>query len=249
MGARDRVTLAGLLICLCAPAGAGAAQSAELHVGLSPQQLGASTTISFGFTIAAPGGELPPALTLLDVRLAPGMRIDTTGLATCTQKLLARGPKGCSTNARVGGGSVDVKVPLGNQIRPELATLSVFNGPRIAGHTTLLFYAAGRLPIATQLVFTGVILPSPRGERIEAKIPLIPTLPETPDAAIVAMSSTLGTRGQTYFRTSAAKRVRFTPKGATMPTRCPAGGLPFTAEFHFNDDSAAQATSTVRCPG
>jgi hypothetical protein len=245
-----RLTVAiGALAMLLFPAGAVlAAQSASLHVTLSPNRLGASTTIAFGFQITAPNHALPPALTRLNVRFPPGMGVETTGLATCRSAMLAHGPRGCSPNSRVGTGSVDVKVPLGNVIRPEQAALTVFNGPRQRGHTTLLFYAAGRLPIATQLVFTGVIIPSPLGQTIEATIPLIPTLPEAPDAAIVAMASTLGTRQLTYYRTVGHRRVRITPKGATLPGRCPAGGFPFSAAYGFNDASTTTAAATVPCP-
>ena len=238
-------------LAICAPcAGAAqAAQSAALHVRLTPDRLGASTTIAFGFQITAPGNKLPAALTLLDVHLPPGMGVDTSGLATCTRSaLLAHGPRGCSVDSQVGSGSVLVKVPLGNVIRPETAVLTVFNAPRRHGHVTLLFYAVGRLPIATQLIFPGVILAGPLGESIDATIPLIPTLPEAPDAALVAMTSTLGTRQLTYYRTVGHRRVRFTPKGATVPARCPAGGFPFSVAFGFNDATSATAAAAVPCP-
>jgi hypothetical protein len=248
---RMLVSMSAICTCLAvrdAAAVTAPTTTATLHVGLSPERLGASTTMSFDFTLATPGSPLPPALTLLDVRLPPGMGVDTTGLATCRPAQLARGPQGCSRDSEVGTGSVTVQVPLGNVIRPETAVLTVFNGPRQGGHTTLLFYAAGRLPIATQLVFAGVIVPSSAGQAIEATIPLIPTLPETPDAAIVAMSSTLGTQRLSYYRTVGEKRVRFWPKGATLPARCPAGGFAFSASFAFNDNTGASAATTVACP-
>jgi hypothetical protein len=219
MARRLAALIGALAICAVAAVGAQAAQSAKLTVSLNPKRSGAGTTISFGFQIQAPGGALPAALTQLDVRLPAGMGIDTGGLARCTETALAHGPRGCSANARVGSGSVDVKVPLGSVVRPETAVLTVFNGPRQAGHTTLLFYAAGRLPIATQLIFTGVIVSRSQGQSIEASIPLIPTLPNTPDAAIVALRSTLGTRRLSYYRTLGRRRVRFTPKGVTLPAR------------------------------
>jgi hypothetical protein len=247
MPARLGALVGVLAMCACMAGVAQAAQTGKLQVSLSPERLAASTTIAFGFQISAPDGALPAALTLLDVRLPPGMGVDTSGLATCTSSALAHGPQGCSRNSQVGSGSVDVKVPLGDVIRPEIAALTVFNAPRKGGHTSLLFYAVGRLPIATQLIFTGVIIPGSSGESIQAAIPLIPTLPEAPDAAIVAMSSTLGTRQLTYYRTLGHRRVRFTPKGATVPARCPAGGFPFSATFGFNDASTATATATVTC--
>jgi len=238
-----------LPICACLAGSADAAQSAGLQVSLHPERPGASTTLAFGFQIEDPEAALPPALTRLDVRLPAGMGVDTSGLATCPEAKLEHGPRGCSANSRVGSGSVKVQVPLGTVTRPEIAALTVFNGPRKGGDTTLLFYAAGRLPIATQLIFAGVIVPGPRGVSIEASIPLIPTLPNTPDAAIVEMKANLGTRSQTYFRMSGGRRVRFTPKGATLPGRCPVGGFPFSATFGFNDGSSASAAAAVGCPG
>jgi hypothetical protein len=249
MRTRIGVLAGALFVCVCSAGPALAAESARLHVGLRPERLGAGTTISFGFTLEAPAVELPPALTVLDVRLPAGMGIDTRGLGTCVRASLARGPQGCSANARVGTGRVDVQVPLGSVTRPEIAALTVFNGPREAGHSTLLFDGIGKLPIATQFAFTGVIVPSAQGDSIEATIPLISTLPNTPDAAIVEMTATLGTRAQSYFRTVKGRRVRFDPKGATLPGSCPAGGFPFSATFGFNDGSTAAAASTVPCPG
>jgi hypothetical protein len=239
-----------LLTCACSADGAQAAENAKLHVGLRPERLGASTTLGFGFQIEAPEGALPAALTQLDVQLPAGMGVDTSGLATCTEaKLEKHGPQACSRNATVGTGSVRVQVPLGTVIRPEIAKLTVFNGPRNGGDTTLVFDAIGKLPIATQFVFTGVIVPGPQGDSMQATIPLIPVLPNTPDGAIVEMTASLGTRSQTYFRTVKGRRVRFDPKGATLPASCPAGGFPFSATFGFNDGSTVGAASSVGCPG
>ena len=109
--------------------------------------------------------------------------------------------------------------------------------------------AIGKLPIATQFVFTGVIVPGPAGDSIEATIPLIPVLPNTPDGAIVELSATLGTRAQSYYRTVRGRRVRFMPKGATLPGGCPVGGWPFAATFGFGDGSSASAVSSVACAG
>ncbi len=249
MIARIGGVLGALAICACLAGSADAAQSAKLQVSLSPKRLGASTTLGFGFQIEAPEGAFPAALTRLDVRLPPGMGVNTAGLATCSEAKLEHGSRSCSSNARVGTGKVKVQLLLGTVTRPEIAALTVFNGPRQGGHTTLVFDANGKLPIATQFVFTGVIVPGPQGDSIEATIPLIPVLPNTPDGAIVELSATLGTRAQSYYRTVGGRRVRFTPKGATLPSSCPAGGFPFSATFGFNDGSTAAAAASVGCPG
>jgi hypothetical protein len=249
MAGRLPALLCVLAACGCSPVCAQALTTAKLSVGLSPERPSAGTTITFGFAIAAERG-LPAALTHLEVQLPTGMGIDTSGLSSCSSApLTAHGTRGCSTNARVGSGGVSVEVPLGNVVTLEHAALTVFNGPRSAGRETLIFFAQGRVPIATRLVFTGVIVPSPLGWRIDAAIPLIPTLPENPDAAIVQMTSTIGTRGRVYYRTLAGRRVRFTPKGATLPGACPSSGFPFSARFYFNDATSAAATARVACRG
>jgi hypothetical protein len=252
MSRRVTLALALLLAFVAGVAVAGVAQAAplaQLHVSLSPKRLGASTTIFFSFSISDSTGGLLPALTVLDVRLPAGMSVNTAGLAACSRRQLAHGPSHCPANSRVGGGRVRVEVPLGNVVRREIAILSVFNSEVQGGRHTLLFYAIGRLPIATQLIFAGVMIPSAEGLTIEAKIPLIPTLPEAPDAAIVEMSSTLGTLQFAYYRHVGRKRVRFRPSGSVLPRTCPAGGMPFAGGFSFNDASTASAQAIVACPG
>jgi hypothetical protein len=247
--ARIAALVGSLSLAACMAGAAGAAPSADLRVNLNPEKAGGSTTITFAFTIG-PANVLPSALTRLNVHLPFGMGIDISGLARCARApLLAHGASACRANARVGAGSVRVRVPLGNVIRPETAILTVFKGPRQGGRETLLFFAAGKVPIATRIVFTGVIVPSPHGLSIEAAIPLIPTLPESPDASIVEMTSTVGTRRGTYSLTPAGRRTRFTPKGATLPRHCPTTGLPFSADFHFNDASNVTARATAGCRG
>jgi len=241
--------LGALAICACLAGPADAVQSAKLQVSLSPKRPGASTTLGFGFQIEAPEGAFPAALTQLDVRLPAGMGVNTAGLATCSEAKLEHGSRSCSPGARVGTGKVKVELLLGTVTRPEIAALTVFNGPRKGGDTTLVFDAIGKLPIATQFVFTGVIVPGPAGDSIEATIPLIPVLPNTPDGAIVELSATLGTRAQSYYRTVRGRRVRFMPKGATLPGGCPVGGWPFAATFGFGDGTSASAAASVGCPG
>src|SRR5882757_2542729 len=75
-------------------AGAGAAESVVLHTSFSPEKLGASTTIGFGFDIAGSEGGLPSPLRSVSLSLPAGLNyLDTTlGLAICRPAaLLARG--------------------------------------------------------------------------------------------------------------------------------------------------------------
>jgi len=204
--------------------------------------------MDFAFEISAAGGAVPPALTGMTVQLPAGMGIDVAGVATCARAALqAHGPRGCPREAQVGGGSVLVKVPLGEAVRNERAQLAVFSGPRSNGHLTLLFYAAGRVPIATQLIFSAVIRQGAGGASIQAGIPLIPTLPDQPDAAIVRLSAILGTRGRSYERIVRGRRVRFAPPGITVPRHCPGAGVRFSTALRFDDSSGASAGTAVAC--
>ena len=92
------VTVALLVCCCCLPATAGAAQTVTLHTSFSPNKLGASTTIGFGFQIANSNGGLPSPLTGLSLHLPAGIDYVTTtlGLAICQPaNLLASGLSGC----------------------------------------------------------------------------------------------------------------------------------------------------------
>jgi len=230
--------------------GAGpVAERARLDVGLRPDRAGKGSEIRFAFQIAAAGGALPAALTKLDVQLPKGTGIDTAGIATCKRgRVLHRGVSACSKDAVVGGGSVLVRVPLGEVTRRERAKLTVFHGTSLHGRDSLLFFAVGKVPIATRLAFSGVIVPSAHGPLIEASIPLIPTLPEQPDAAIVGLTSKIGTLGRSYERMSHGRRVPFTPGGVTLPRRC-RRVLRFRASFTFVDGGTASAGATARCRG
>ena len=105
-----------LLACCALPATAGATETATLQTSFSPDRLGASTTIGFGFQIATPGGGLPAPLTSLSLNLPAGIDyVSTTlGLAICTPSVLrTRGPSGCPPNSLLGSGSALVEVPFG----------------------------------------------------------------------------------------------------------------------------------------
>lgn len=239
--------LAGALACALWSSGAQAAgPTASLRVRVSPARPGARALIHFGFRIEARGTELPPALTRLSVELPRGLKMNTAGVATCRASRLESG-RACSPDAEVGQGSVAALEPLGEAVRRERATLTVYNGPRARGRPTLVFCALGRLPLEVRIVFSATIAQGPRGLSIQAGIPPEPTLPGSPDAAIVSLSSTLGTLGRRYFATAGHRRVAVDPAGVTLPARCPAAGLPFAAAFQFQQGAAATARALAAC--
>jgi hypothetical protein len=245
--------LASLLACACLAPTAHARQSATLNVTFTPNRPGHSTTVDISVQIVVPAGLVPSPLTGLEMRYprSLGIAVSGLGLATCSQASLEMlGPEGCPRNSRIGQGSAIAEVPFGAEILPETADVAIVRAPQQEGHFALLFYATGITPILAQIIFRGLLLPGPRrsGEIINIDIPLVPSLPEGPDVAIVRLHATLGPRGLTYYEHTHGETIAYHPKGILLPNRCPRGGFPFTATFTFLDGTRASAGTAVRCP-
>jgi hypothetical protein len=251
------VTLAAALLlggCLWTPAAGAVTEVATLQASFSPDVLGASTTIGFGFHIATTEGLAPPPLTSLNLHMPHGMDYTATtlGLAICQpETLIKEGLAGCSPNSRLGSGSATVEVPFGNGVGHELPEIQALMGPPTANsNIDVLFYANGQTPVYAQLVFKGELVPSNGrfGSELNTVIPPIPSVPNGPDVSIIGVQSTIGPSHLTYYKHVHGRRVAFHPIGIAVPVSCPAGGFPFSANFAFQDGSTAVAATTVPCP-
>jgi hypothetical protein len=250
---KARILVCILIFCWAFAASAQASQRVQLRVGFSPDKLGASTTIMVGFKIATASGRVPSPLTNVNIRLPAGVSLSTStlGLDVCDPAVLeGRGLSGCSPNALMGFGSALVEVPFGPVIAHENVSIAMLMGPPANGHTTMLFYVNGLSPVYAQLVFPGVLLPDsgPFGAHLDTAIPLTPSLPGAPNAAVVYLQSSLGPRNLIYYKRIHNRRIAYRPRGVTTPTTCPHGGFPFAAIFSFEDGTTTTATSTVACP-
>jgi hypothetical protein len=241
------------LACTGLPAAAGATETVTLHTSFSPDRLGASTTIGFGFDVASTDGGSPSPLRAVTLRLPPGIDYlsTTLGLAICQpQALLASGLAGCSPNSRLGFGSAYVEVPFGQNSGHEIPDIQALMGPPHNGNIVVLFYADGREPVYAQLVFEGELIQgsSTLGGSLNTAVPLIPSVTNGPPVSIVSVRTTIGPAHLTYYERVHGRTVRFHPKGVSVPARCPRGGFPFSAQFAFEDGTTATASSTVPCP-
>lgn len=242
------------VLCVCVPATAGAqTEQATLNASFSPDRLGASTTISFGFSVSTPEGAAPAPLTSLDLRMPAGMNYTTTtlGLSICQpQVLLKEGVGGCPPNSRLGYGSAFVEVPFGQGSGREIPEIQAVAGPSHNNNLVVLFYANGQSPVSAQLVFSGEVLPDSGifGSRLAAVVPPIPSVPDGPNVSVIRVKTTIGPAHLTYYRHVHGKRVPFHPVGIGVPEHCPRGGFPFSASFTFEDGSSASASTTVACP-
>jgi hypothetical protein len=244
---------AALALGLSASTAAATTEQATLHASFSPDRLGASTTISFGFDVSTTEGLAPPPLTDIDLHMPAGMNYTKTtlGLAICNPiALQEHGVAGCPANSRLGYGSASVEVPFGTGAGHELPEIQALMGPPNNGNMVVLFYANGQTPVFAQLVFKGEVLPQSGifGSQLATAVPPIPSVPNGPDVSIVSVQATIGPSHLTYYKHAHGRLVPFHPIGISVPERCPRGGFPFSAEFTFQDGSHATTATTVPCP-
>jgi hypothetical protein len=250
---RGVLTPLALLSFACLPANGQATPTVKLHASFSPERLGQSTTIGFGFTIKNPDGTLPPPLTHLALRIPKGVDYTSTdlGLAICKPKnLIAKGLSGCSPNSRLGFGKALVEVPFGTGSGREIPHIDALMGPEHNGNTVVIFYADGREPVFAQLVFQGELLPDsgPFSSDLSTTIPLIPSVPNGPPVSILNVESTIGPKNLLYERRVHGRVVHYRPRGVSLPEHCPHGGFRFVGDFSFQDGSTAHTTYAVPCP-
>lgn len=242
-----------LALCVCLPSSGQAAQTVKLHTAFTPDRLGASTTIEFGFTISTTTGGLPSPLTHVSLRMPAGMNYVTTtlGFAEChPQKLIEKGLSGCPANSRLGFGSALVEVPFGTGSGKEIPDIQALMGPEHNGNVVVLFYADGRSPVYAQLVFQGELLPAsgPFGGDLDTTIPLIPSVPNGPPVSILKVQSTIGPKHLLYEKRVHGHVVHYHPRGISIPESCPRGGFRFQANFSFQDGTTTTTNSSVPCP-
>jgi hypothetical protein len=225
-----------------------------LTAAFEPESLGKRTTLSFGFRIAGADGAVPPALTEIDLSYPHklGIALSGLGLATCTAAALeASGLSGCQADSIMGFGDATAEISLGSDVVAETVPITILRAPDVEDHITLLLDAVGTTPLNTTAVFLGALLPAslPYGGTVSINAPLIPSLPGTPDVAIVAFHATLGPAGVTYHEHVPGETLDYQPPGLLLPPSCPRGGFPFAAQFSFVGGARASASAVDPCPG
>jgi hypothetical protein len=241
------VTLAVLMLCALTPPSARAIQSASIAAAFAPERLGAPTTVSLGFRIAAEAGQVPSPLTGVDFRYPADLGIATSGLGTAScpiARLEAQGPAICPPDSHMGSGSAAVEIPVGGEVETETASLALLAAPSQGGYVRLLVVATGRSPVIARVVMSSLLLDG----GLQLTVPLVESLPGAPDVSVVRARVTLG-GDLTYYERRHGRTVAYHPSGILLPKRCPAGGFRFAATFSFLDGTQAHARTTIACPG
>ncbi|MGH2854945.1 MAG: hypothetical protein ACRDLF_12230, partial [Solirubrobacteraceae bacterium] len=231
--------LAGLIACAALAASAQAQTSATITPSLSPDRLGARAALTFTIRYAGGAGGVPSPVRRSVVRFPAGLTLDIPRLRSChPARLLSQGPGGCPAQSAIGRGRALAEVRSGTQTITEDVGLWAFIGPPQHGEPTLELFGQGYAPVQEQVVVTGTVLPdrAPYGEELVIPIPPIPTLPLQPDASTSSFSLTIG---------ASARHLTHNANTVVVPSRCPAGGFPFAAEFTYADGSTGSAHATA----
>lgn len=227
--------------------------SATLYASFHPFRLGGRTTLQFGFSFKTESQQIPPPLVQVELRYPADIGVYTSelGLASCEAAALeARGPRGCPADSVMGYGVVHTGVVLGDTPVHENSVITVFRAPFQGPHLGLLFFAEGRQPVLTDVIFPGLLLSAaePFGGRVSIGVPLVETLPGAPYVSVLRMHATLGPEKVTYFKRAGGITFAFHPRGIKLPKRCPRAGFLFGASFTFSDGTRAVARTRVGCP-
>lgn len=227
--------------------------SVRLHATLTPEHLGRSTTIGFGFQITTTPGHLPPPLTAINVRYPVDLAfaLSELGLARCSPTTLELfGVPGCPPDALMGYGTATAEIAFGPETLTETAKITIVRTTSQSGHVALLIYAEAQTPTKAELVIPALVLPAPQpyGGGLNMRVPLLESLPGAPDVSIVKFSATLGPEHLRYYEYSDGKRIKFQPKGVPLPETCPRHGFQFAAQLTFLDGSTATTHTAIRCP-
>jgi hypothetical protein len=215
--------------------------SATIAPSLSPDRLGARAQLIF--TIHFAGGErgVPSPVLRSVLKFPAGLSLDIPNLRSCTvARLEMLGVSGCPAQSQIGGGHAVVEEYLGAQLAVENVTLWAFLGPLRNLQPTVEIFGESYAPLGEQMVLSANALSTraPYGEGLELALPPIPTVPSGPNASILTFSLAIG----------ATKHRRADANAVLVPSRCPAGGFPFAAEFTYADGSTGRAVATVPCP-
>lgn len=229
-------------------ASAAAAPQVRLSARFQPERLGRETTLRWGFAVSEP---LPLRSMLLRLPAGMGFASSSLGLESCSPaRLAATGPSGCPADSRIGLGSALAELPSETTVR-ESAAVTALMGPRPEEGMTVLFFLDARWPIDRQIVLASSLLhlTSPHGASLVAEVPQLPAWPSGPDIELSRFASTIGPQGLTYYRRARGRTIAFSPRGLTLPRRCPRGGFPISATFSWWTLPGSLAARTrVPCP-
>ena len=247
-----------LSVCAAALLALGAASAraiprVSLHAGFNPERLGQSTTVNLRIQVT-PGHEpIPPPLTHAEVRYPAGLdpQLSGLGIDACTAATLeTAGIDACPPDSIMGEGQAIAEFLIAHHIVREVAQITAVRTTEQEGHLTMLMYIYDETAVSAQLILTGRLLPAagPFAGLLDIHVPLVQSLPGTPDVSVAEIQLGLGPESLTYSEALGGKIIHYIPEGIDLPKRCPRGGFPFAVTLGFANGTHASATRKVPCP-
>jgi hypothetical protein len=201
--------------------------------------LGAGAEVEVQVTIAGTEyGGFPSPLTAIDLYAPVGVRVTSTGFATCAPSALeADGGMGCPKQSRAGPPGVGYGVvSFSGEAVPEEVSIQSF----FASGNSLTFYVEGKTPSSFQLLEAAHWVPAgaPFGLELIVEVPLVETTPGADDASVTSFKVRVG---------AAYRQGKKTVSYITQPKRCPRGGFPVKLELKFLSGETVPVTDVVPC--
>lgn len=255
MAGAHTLALAACTIALAAcPQGAAlAAPSVSLRAAFKPEKLGRHTTVSLRIQIEPHGTPVPPPLIEADLHYPAGLDIQLSGLGidacpAATLELL--GVEGCPPDSLMGRGSAVAELQIKHQALREAAKIAIVRTVEQDGHFAALLYVYGETAVDARIVLPALLLPDagPFGGMLAIHVPLVPSVPESPDVAVGEIRLVIGPANLVYHERVGQKIVAYKPPGIGLPGHCPRGGFRFALRLAFLGGESASTATAVPCP-
>lgn len=202
--------------------------------------LGAGASVETRLTITGTEyGGFPSPLTGVVVYLPAGTKLHPQGFATCSPAILeSHEVQNCPKRSIASPlGEVLGVVSFGSTRVEEKATVQAFftSGGKLA------FFTEGREPASLEILSTGSFsgASNPFGQKLNAVIPLVSTVPGAPYASVQSIKIKVGA--------GFIKGKKLISYG-TVPKKCPKGGFPAKTELKFLSGETSTVNIKVPCP-
>jgi hypothetical protein len=232
------LSIAAVALALGGPATVLAAEHTQrLDVGaeLVRQQAGGKpwiVNLVLGAQLGMDDGTVPSPLKHMAFSFTRGAKVHPEAFATCSMAVIDhQGPATCPAASRVGTGKA-VAAALQTTFD---ATITVYNGPKVAGGRQLIVYARALGTVAIPIVGTLKRTSGRYGWVLDLPVGRIMTVGEENDAAITSFTVTVGGTGR--------GKVPF----IEAPTSCAKPGWPFLGTFTYVDGSSGSSSATIAC--
>ncbi len=199
----------------------------------------AALEVTTKLTTTASSGVPNPTVNVV-IDFDKNAKIFTKGIPTCDPAKLQSTSTEVALQqcgkAKIGGGSAEALIPVGERIVPATQTVTAFNGVPQGGKPVVILHSYGTTPVQTTLVLVGTVTRPNKegyGPRLDINVPLIAG----------------GSGALIYFNTKIDKKYKYKGKPVSfLSAKCPnSKKLKTRSVFTFKDGETSNPTSSQSC--